>query len=186
MLPRPLEFPIATIVSTVPARYRERYSSAASELSTITPESCSRCAGIRVHIELESLSTISRNTQHTRLRTGQAGRQWGLGAINRAVVVLCVSAWEAYLEELVREALEGLRPPGPEMGSWPALKPAAMSEIGRFNNPNVENATRLFASCIGLADIAVTWGWKNCTRDSAREYLNAAGPQESTSDCAWC
>jgi hypothetical protein len=111
---------------------------------------------------------------HTRLRTGQPGRQWGLGAINRAVVVLCVSAWEAYLEEVLKEAIEVLRPRGPDMGTWPALKAAAMSEIGRFNNPNVENSTRLFASCIGLADVTVSWGWRNCARQTARDYLNDA------------
>lgn len=126
------------------------------------------------HLEVLLADATELDAAHTRLRTGQPGRQWGLGAINRAVVVLCVSAWEAYLEELVREAIEAVRPPGPDMGSWPATKAAAMSEIGRFNNPNLENSTRLFASCIGLADVTVTWGWRNCARPTAREYLNDA------------
>jgi hypothetical protein len=126
------------------------------------------------HLEILLADAAELDAAHTRLRTGQPGRQWGLGAINRAVVVLCVSAWEAYLEELVKEAIEVLRPAGPNMGTWPALKAAAMSEIGRFNNPNVENSTRLFASCIGLADFTVTWGWRNCTRATARDYLNDA------------
>ncbi len=30
----------------------------------------------------------------------------GLGALNRAVVVMCVSAWESYIEEVVRESIE--------------------------------------------------------------------------------
>jgi hypothetical protein len=30
------------------------------------------------------------NDAHVQQRTGRPGRQWGLGAINRAVVVLCV------------------------------------------------------------------------------------------------
>lgn len=126
------------------------------------------------HLEILLADAAELDAAHTRLRTGQPGRQWGLGAINRAVVVLCVSAWEAYLEELVKEAIEVLRPAGPDMGTWPTLKAAAMSEIGRFNNPNVENSTRLFASCIGLADFTVTWGWRNCTRATARDYLNDA------------
>jgi hypothetical protein len=45
------------------ARHRERYSSSPQKLSTITPEFCPRCAGISVHVDLETLSTISRNTQ---------------------------------------------------------------------------------------------------------------------------
>jgi hypothetical protein len=49
-----------------------------------------------------------------------------------------------------------------------------MSEIGRFNNPNVDNSTRLFAAYLGLTDITSTWGWRNCARPTAREYLNEA------------
>src|SRR5262245_28615509 len=47
---------------------------------------------------------------HEELRTGAPGRQYGLASLNRATVVMCVSAWEAYIEELVRESLTALRP----------------------------------------------------------------------------
>jgi hypothetical protein len=53
---------IAVIVSTMPARHRERYCGSPRKLSTITPEFCPRCAGINVHVDLEILSTMSRNT----------------------------------------------------------------------------------------------------------------------------
>ena len=46
----------------MPARHRERYSNSLQKLSTITPEFCPRCAGISVHVDLETLSTVSRNT----------------------------------------------------------------------------------------------------------------------------
>ena len=58
---------------------------------------------------------------HNQLRTGLAGRQWGLGSLNRAAVVLTVSAWEAYLEEVVREGIAALQPVAPPLGVWPAL-----------------------------------------------------------------
>jgi hypothetical protein len=51
-------------VSTVPARHRERYYGSTRKLSTITPEFCPRCTGINVHVHLEILSIMSRNT-HT-------------------------------------------------------------------------------------------------------------------------
>jgi hypothetical protein len=51
---------IDSIPPTLPARHRGRYSSSLQKLSTITPESCARPAGIGVHNALESLSTISR------------------------------------------------------------------------------------------------------------------------------
>jgi len=55
---------IDRILSIMPARHRERYSSSLQKLSTITPEFCPRCAGISVHVNLETPSTVSRNT-HT-------------------------------------------------------------------------------------------------------------------------
>ena len=87
---------------------------------------------------------------HRQLRTGRPGRQWGLGALNRAVVVLCVSAWEAYVEEVLVEALNAIRPAaGVPLGPWAALNASARSSIGRFNNPNVENVRVLISDAIG-------------------------------------
>lgn len=50
---------------------------------------------------------------HSRLKTGARGRQWGLGALNRAVVVTCASAWEAYVEDVVIEAVTAIKPSAP-------------------------------------------------------------------------
>jgi len=41
------------------------------------------------------------------------GTLWGIGALNRAAVVMLVSAWEAYIEQVAIEAVEALRPAGP-------------------------------------------------------------------------
>jgi hypothetical protein len=46
-------------------------------------------------LEVLLADAAERAAAHARLRTGQPGRQWGLDAINRAVVVRCVSAWES-------------------------------------------------------------------------------------------
>jgi hypothetical protein len=98
---------------------------------------------------------------HQKLRTKKQGRQWGLGSLNRAVVVISVSAWEAYVEEVVKEAIELLKPSALPLGSWPALKAQAQSETGRFNTPNPKNVKRLVADYIGLQDITVSWSWRN-------------------------
>lgn len=111
---------------------------------------------------------------HKRLRTGQAGRQWGLGALNRAAVVLAVSSWEAYLEEVVRECLEALRPAAPPLGVWPALNASVRGDLGRFNTPNAENARRLFLESFGVQDMTAEWHWRNCTPAQARDLLNEA------------
>lgn len=57
-------------MSTMPARHRERYSGTPHKPFTITMEFCSRAAGIRVHVALETLSTMSRHT-HQVHRAGE-------------------------------------------------------------------------------------------------------------------
>jgi hypothetical protein len=47
----------------MPARHRYHHSSEARKTFTITLESCSRSAGIRVHDALETVTTIERNMQ---------------------------------------------------------------------------------------------------------------------------
>ncbi len=111
---------------------------------------------------------------HGQLRTGQVGRQWRLGSLNRAVVVTCVSAWEAYLEEVVCEAIDSFRPGGYAVTVWQSLNASARTQIGRFNNPNVENTRRLFADSIGLQDVTAGWSWQNCSPDRAVERLREA------------
>ena len=70
------------------------------------------------------------------LRVGGAGRRFGLASLDRAVVLACVSAWEAYIEELVRQSLAAMRPEQPPRGLWTALNATIRGQIGRFNNPN--------------------------------------------------
>lgn len=111
---------------------------------------------------------------HSRLRTGNRGRQWGLGALNRAAVVMCLSAWEAYVEEIAKEAVNALRPATPGGTSWPALLADIRAQAGRFNAPNVENVRRLFADSIGLPDVTVSWQWRNCTSQQACQRLSDA------------
>jgi len=111
---------------------------------------------------------------HQNLRTGQPGRQWGLGALNRAAVVMCLSAWEAYIEELVKEAIVSFRPVNPANTLWQSINADARSQIGRFNTPNVENVRRLIADTLGLQDVTLYWHWNNTTVHQARQRLTEA------------
>ncbi len=111
---------------------------------------------------------------HGQLRTGRQGRQWGLGSLNRAVVVICVSAWEAYVERVIVEAITAMRPKETPLGSWSSLKAWVDGAVGRFNNPNFENVRALIFHSIGLPDISEFWFWRNCTVAHARELLTEA------------
>jgi hypothetical protein len=91
--------------------------------------------------------------------------------LNRAVVVVCTSAWEAYIEELVRESLHVLRPPVPPLGLWPALNATVRGQLGRFNTPNTENIRRLLSDALGVQEVQTTWAWQNCTSAQAVQRL---------------
>jgi hypothetical protein len=83
----------------------------------------------------------------------------------------CTSAWEAYIEELVRESLNVLRPPAPPLGLWPALNATVRGQLGRFNTPNTENVRLLISDAIGLQDVHTFWAWQNCTSAQAVQRL---------------
>src|SRR6266496_2927880 len=98
---------------------------------------------------------------------GLSGRAFRRAALNRAAVVLCISAWEAYIEELVRESLNVLRPAAPPLGVWPALNASVRGQLGRFHTPNMENVRMLLSDAIGLPNIQQSWTWQNCTSAQA-------------------
>jgi hypothetical protein len=127
-----------------------------------------------MHLRQLLLDADELNNAHAQLRTGAPGRQYGLASLNRAAIVMSVSAWESYVEELMREALQALRPPVAPLGSWPALSAYVLGLLQRFNTPNPANVARLLNDCIGLADVRLSWGWRNCTSAQAVQRLTDA------------
>jgi hypothetical protein len=111
---------------------------------------------------------------HNRLKTGTRGRQFGLASLNRAAVVLIVSAWESYIEELMRESLHALLPAAGPVGNWPAMSAYVHGLLARFHVPDKENVDRLVQNCLGLANVSAFWGWQNCTSSQAITRLAEA------------
>ena len=124
------------------------------------------------HLQVLLQDPEEMNQAHRRLRTGLRGRQYGLGSLNRAIVVLCVSSWEAFIEQLLIESLDLMRPSNPVGSPWPTVKAFAGSQIARFNTPNSENTKRLFAECLGLPDITAHWSWRGSSVQNTRISLN--------------
>ena len=129
---------------------------------------------LSVHLNQLLMDATELDTIHTQLKTGQPGRQYGLASLNRAAVVISVSAWESYIEELMRESLQALRPAVGPLGNWPALNAFILGELGRFNTPNAQNVTNLINRCLGLANVRTSWGWRNCTAAQAEALLDEA------------
>lgn len=64
-------------------------------------------------------------------------------ALNRAVVVLTVAAWQAYVQDATRVAIDRLKPGGPPQQSWNLTNAQASRAIHLFSTPNAENTRDL-------------------------------------------
>src|SRR3954454_16126166 len=104
-----------------------------------------------MHLDQLLRDATELDTIHTQLRTGLPGRQYGLASLNRSAVVISVSAWESYVEELMRECLQVLRPPSGPTPPWTALNAYVLGLLGRFNTPSSANVPNLINNCISLA-----------------------------------
>lgn len=129
---------------------------------------------LTVHLKELLQDADDLNAAHSQLRTGKPGRQYGLAALNRAAVVISVSAWESYVEELMRECLRALRPASPPLDPWPALNAYVLGLLGQFNTPNASNVTNLIKRSFGLPDIHLAWSWHRCSTGHAATLLNEA------------
>jgi hypothetical protein len=111
---------------------------------------------------------------HRKLRTRGRGRQWGLGGLNRAVVVLAVSAWEAYIEGLVLESIEVARPSSGFLGTWDAWSTTSIDLVRRFNTPDPKGVRRLLRCTLGITDVTAAWHWQGCDKARAVAKLGDA------------
>lgn len=111
-----------------------------------------------------------------RLLAGTRRRsRWRKGSLNRAVIVTCVSAWEGYVEQVIIEAIDSIRPAtGTPLGLWPIVSGLARNLVGRFHAPDVGNVKKLIDDSLSLADITSFWSWRGCPTARARKQLSDA------------
>jgi hypothetical protein len=117
---------------------------------------------------------------HHQLRTGERGRQWGLGGVNRGAVALILSAWEAYVEDVALECVDAIRPATATASvpaawphdAWPALRATTVAETRRLHTPSAQNVRNLFRTATGLADVTARWVWRGCANATALAKLD--------------
>lgn len=95
---------------------------------------------------------------HKELNTG-AGRRTKEVSLNRAIVVLTVAAWQAFVQDLVREIVEFVEVPFGAEGfeRYRLIKMDALKSVYHFSTPNAENTRRLLMN-VGF-DPWPHWRW---------------------------
>jgi hypothetical protein len=95
---------------------------------------------------------------HRALRRGP-GRRFREVSINRAIVVLTVAAWQAYVEDLLDEIVEYLRvsPNDPAFPRFRVILADCRTAIHRFSTPNAEGTRELLMR--GGFDPWPSWSW---------------------------
>jgi len=100
--------------------------------------------------------------------------QHKLDALCRAVVVMCVSAWETYVENVSIEAVLAMRPGGGQLGSWSVHHAGVLGRARAFHTPNPDNVKNLLSDAVGLADVRPAWMWAGYTSVQAVQALGRA------------
>lgn len=100
---------------------------------------------------------------HSSVSGATPSPQHKLDALNRAVVVMSVSAWETYVEELVCEAVHAMRPAVGPLGSWSVHYASVRGQAKRFNTPDPNNVKVLLSDALGLANVHPAWTWPGYT-----------------------
>lgn len=103
------------------------------------------------------------NMAYRKLKGVASLQRFATAAISRAVVVVCISAWEAYIEEVVRESLQALHDPMPHSGLAQALDELLRADLDRFNTPTAGNVRLLLRQTVGVRDIRRSWYWPGMT-----------------------
>ena len=98
--------------------------------------------------------------------------------LKRAGLIMVMTAWETYVEDLLQEALEqrlqALR--NREIGEF--VRSKLQEEINRLHNPGYLRTITLFREYAGV-DLAGYWSWNHCDTESVKnklgQYLSLRG-----------
>lgn len=120
-------------------------------------------------------------TLHRRIQRGRGRRSEELTSLNRAVIVVSIAAWQAYIEALTRAIIESLGPPADSTTSgttlrvvWEGRRTEVADLIQRYGTPNSSNTLRLLRAVALDPEPAWTWGvgGGHLTRGQVKERLD--------------
>ena len=99
--------------------------------------------------------------------TGRRPRQ--VQVLHRAAIIMITACWQAYLEDLFREASNKLL--SHENAYQDILKSYVDEKLHYFHNPLSDKVNRLF-KCLGLENLSRHWTWKAMSHNNAMEKLD--------------
>lgn len=95
-----------------------------------------------------------------------------LGALKRAALIMTMTAWETYVEDVATElfnnkfgALKGC-----QIGNF--MEQQFSTRLKMFHNPDSAKTKQIFEEFFGI-DVTEHWKWSNYIPKQARETLNA-------------
>jgi hypothetical protein len=91
--------------------------------------------------------------------------------LKRAGLVMALTAWETYVEDRVREAVQGRLKAvnGSPIGKFVSSR--LEEELKRFHNPSSEKTRKLFLDYLEV-DVCAGWKWLNYDPASAKKTLD--------------
>lgn len=102
---------------------------------------------------------------HRQIQQGRGRRSQELTSLNRAVIVVSIAAWQAYIEALTSTIIESLGPPADSTTPgttlrvvWEGRRTEVADLIQRYSTPNSSNTLRLLRSVAFDPEPAWTWG----------------------------
>lgn len=138
---------------------------------------------------------------HTLLGGPQRGRRYELEVLNKSAIVLVTAFWEAYCEDIARQALFHIadhlesaddlpknmkkRVAGELKGckhelaiwqisdnKWRAYLKTSVDLIERMNTPETRQVNGLFDDLVGLSNISESWRWPGMSARNAENKLD--------------
>lgn len=137
---------------------------------------------------------------HEEVAGTEPGRKYGVSALNKAAIVLTVTAWETYCKDAAIQSLRRILEQAETPDSLEkAVRFAVAEELRNRKNPtlvwrlagdewrefavsiltphteigslNAANVTKMMKNMIGLENLASTWNWQGMSVDRAAEKL---------------
>lgn len=91
--------------------------------------------------------------------------------LKRAGLIMALTAWETYVEDLIVEVVIGGNPNADAGHAERFMQDRLKDELKRFNNPASDKTRKLFVDYAGV-DVTKQWKWANYEPASARKKLD--------------